>query len=54
MIYPIVVYGHPVLKKVATDIDRDHPVFSSLFMTCLKRCIMLRDLDLLLHRLENQ
>ncbi|MFN8241736.1 MAG: peptide deformylase [Bacteroidales bacterium] len=25
MIYPIVVYGHPVLKKVATDIDRDYP-----------------------------
>jgi peptide deformylase len=25
MIYPIVVYGHPVLKKIAVDIDRDHP-----------------------------
>jgi peptide deformylase len=25
MIYPIVVYGHPVLKKVAVDIDRDYP-----------------------------
>jgi len=25
MIYPIVVYGHPVLKKVAADIDRDYP-----------------------------
>ena len=25
MIYPIVVYGHPVLKKTAVDIDRDYP-----------------------------
>jgi peptide deformylase len=23
MVYPIVVYGHPVLRKVAADIDRD-------------------------------
>jgi peptide deformylase len=25
MIYPIVIYGHPVLKKVASDIDSDYP-----------------------------
>ncbi|MDX9929363.1 MAG: peptide deformylase [Bacteroidales bacterium] len=25
MIYPVVVYGHPVLRKVARDIDRDYP-----------------------------
>ena len=25
MIYPIVVYGHPVLRKIAEDIDRDYP-----------------------------
>lgn len=25
MIYPIVVYGHPVLKKVAVEIDKDYP-----------------------------
>ena len=25
MIYPIYIYGHPVLKKVAVDIDRDYP-----------------------------
>ncbi len=25
MIYPIVVYGHPVLKKVAVNIERDYP-----------------------------
>ena len=25
MIYPIYVYGHPVLRKVAQDIGRDHP-----------------------------
>jgi len=25
MIYPIVVYGHPVLRKTAEDIDRDFP-----------------------------
>lgn len=24
MVYPIVIYGHPVLRKVAEDIDRDH------------------------------
>jgi peptide deformylase len=30
MIYPIVVYGHPVLKKVAEDIDRDFPDFKQL------------------------
>ena len=25
MILPIVAYGHPVLRKVAHDIDKDHP-----------------------------
>ena len=25
MIYPIVIYGHPALKKVAEDIEKDHP-----------------------------
>ena len=25
MIYPIVVYGHPVLRKVSTDIDKNDP-----------------------------
>jgi peptide deformylase len=25
MIYPIVIYGHPVLRKVAEDIDKDYP-----------------------------
>ena len=25
MIYPIVVYGHPVLKKVAAEIEKDYP-----------------------------
>jgi peptide deformylase len=25
MIYPILVYGHPLLKKVAADIERDYP-----------------------------
>ena len=25
MIYPILVYGHPVLKKVAENIDKDYP-----------------------------
>jgi peptide deformylase len=25
MIYPIVVYGHPVLRKIAEDVDRDYP-----------------------------
>jgi peptide deformylase len=25
MIYPIVIYGHPVLRKVASDIDSDYP-----------------------------
>jgi peptide deformylase len=25
MIYPIYVYGHPVLRKVAQEIDRNYP-----------------------------
>jgi peptide deformylase len=25
MIYPIVVYGHPILRKVAEEIDKDYP-----------------------------
>lgn len=25
MTYPIVIYGHPVLRKVAKDIDKDYP-----------------------------
>ena len=30
MTYPIVVYGHPVLRKVAEDIDRDYPDLKQL------------------------
>lgn len=30
MIYPVVVYGHPVLRKVAEDIDRDYPGLQAL------------------------
>lgn len=30
MIYPVVVYGHPVLRKVAEDIDKDYPVLKQL------------------------
>ena len=30
MIYPIVVYGHPVLRKVAEDVDKDHPGLKEL------------------------
>lgn len=30
MIYPIVVYGHPVLKKIAEDIPRDYPDLDKL------------------------
>jgi peptide deformylase len=37
MVYPIVIYGHPVLRKVAEDIDRDYPglgqVIDDLFET---------------------
>ena len=25
MIYPIVVYGHPILRKIAEDVDQDYP-----------------------------
>ncbi len=25
MTYPIVIYGHPILRKVAADIDKDYP-----------------------------
>jgi peptide deformylase len=30
MIYPIVIYGHPVLRKVAEDIERDYPDLNNL------------------------
>ncbi len=30
MIYPIVVYGHPILRKVAEEIDRDYPGLNQL------------------------
>ena len=30
MIYPIVVYGHPGLSKVATEIEKDHPGLDQL------------------------
>jgi peptide deformylase len=30
MIYPIVVYGHPILRKVADDIDLDYPGLDQL------------------------
>lgn len=30
MTYPIVVYGHPVLRKIAADIDRDYPELDKL------------------------
>jgi peptide deformylase len=37
MVYPIVVYGHPVLRKVAEDIEKDYPeldqLISDLFET---------------------
>jgi peptide deformylase len=37
MTYPIVVYGHPVLRKIAEDIDKDYPdlqqLISDLFET---------------------
>jgi peptide deformylase len=37
MTYPIVIYGHPVLRKVAQDIDKDYPelnqVIADLFET---------------------
>ena len=30
MVYPIVIYGHPVLRKVAVDIDRSYPDLDQL------------------------
>lgn len=30
MIYPIVVYGHPILRKVAGEIDKDYPGLNQL------------------------
>jgi peptide deformylase len=30
MTYPIVVYGHPVLKKVAVEVDQDYPGLKKL------------------------
>jgi peptide deformylase len=40
MTYPIVIYGHSILRKVAEDIDRDYPdlqqVIADLFETMYK------------------
>ncbi len=37
MIYPVVAYGHPVLRKVAKEIDKDYPnlkeIISNMFDT---------------------
>ncbi|MGB4293300.1 MAG: peptide deformylase [Bacteroidales bacterium] len=30
MIYPVVVYGHPVLKKVAAEVEKDYPGLKQL------------------------
>lgn len=30
MIYPIVVYGHPILRKVAAEINKDYPELNQL------------------------
>ena len=30
MIYSIVVYGHPILRKVAEDVEKDHPGLQQL------------------------
>jgi peptide deformylase len=30
MIYPIVVYGHPILRKVAAEINKDYPDLNQL------------------------
>jgi peptide deformylase len=40
MVYPIVIYGHPVLRKVAEEIDREYPgqaeLINDLFETLYK------------------
>lgn len=40
MTYPIVIYGHPVLRKIAADIEKDYPelqqLISDLFETMYK------------------
>jgi peptide deformylase len=30
MIYPIVVYGHPILRKIASEINKDYPDLNQL------------------------
>ena len=30
MTYPIVVYGHPILRKIAAEIDEDYPGLNQL------------------------
>jgi peptide deformylase len=30
MTYPIVIYGHPILRKVSVDIDRNYPNLKQL------------------------
>ncbi|MDP4221757.1 MAG: peptide deformylase [Bacteroidota bacterium] len=40
MVYPIIIYGHPILRKVAESIDRDYPdlqqFINDLFETLYK------------------
>jgi peptide deformylase len=40
MVYPILIYGHPVLRKVAEDIDKNYPdldqLINDLFETLYK------------------
>ena len=40
MILPIVAYGDPVLKKKATDIDKDYPNFQELLKNMFETIII--------------
>ena len=37
MVYPIVIYGHPILRKVAEDIDKDYPGLDNIIADLLIR-----------------
>ncbi len=32
MVYPIVIYGHPILRKIAADIESDYPGLNQLIL----------------------
>ena len=52
MILPIYLYGHPVLRKEAEDIEPDYPELKKLIEDMFETMYHSRELALRLHRLD--